>query len=452
MNNLVQDPPGIRQQPLDRRRFLARTGALAGAIALGSTPSLRESWAAAQATAADGWDAVRSQFELRDDRLHFAAPVLAAHPTVVRDAIASHRRSLDSDPKVYLYQREAQLENEVLETAGRYLDAPADEIALTDSTTMGLGTFYGGLALTADDEVLTTRHDFYSTHRSLRYMAQRTGARVRRISLYDEQSPQTASRARIIESITSAVSRRTKVVALTWVHSSSGVKLPISEIASALRDSAARAGHRIYLFVDGVHGFGAEDETIPSLGCDALITGCHKWLFGPRGTGLVWAARDAWRLTTPTIPSFDGRAYVAWLEGRGPSDVPLGRLMTPGGFHSFEHRWALTEAFGFHQDIGRAAIAARTRTLATQLKEGLAALDGVEVVTPMDPDLSSGIVCFTMPSLPPEFVVETLERELRIVASVTPYRQTFVRFMPSIVNSADEIEEALLAIRVLNGQ
>ena len=27
--------------------------------------------------------------------------------------------------------------------------------------------------------------------------------------------------------------------------------------------------------------------------------------------------------------------------------------MTPGGYHSFEHRWALGEAFRFHLAIGK---------------------------------------------------------------------------------------------------
>ena len=42
--------------------------------------------------------------------------------------------------------------------------------------------------------------------------------------------------------------------------------------------------------------------------------------------------------------------------------------MTPGGFHSFEHRWALAEAFAFHRAIGKRRVADRTRELATDLK------------------------------------------------------------------------------------
>ena len=101
-----------------------------------------------------------------------------------------------------------------------------------------------------------------------------------------------------------------------------------------------------------MHGLGVEPESPVGLGADVFVSGCHKWLFGPRGTGIVWAAPHAWDRIAPLIPSFDARAYFAWLEDSEPSGVPPGPLMTPGGFHSFEHRWALAQAFEHHAALG----------------------------------------------------------------------------------------------------
>ena len=74
----------------------------------------------------------------------------------------------------------------MLRAAADYLGVDPTEIALTDSTTMGLGLLYGGLALQQDQQTLTTTHDHYSTDVSLRLRAERTGATVRRISLYEQ--------------------------------------------------------------------------------------------------------------------------------------------------------------------------------------------------------------------------------------------------------------------------
>ena len=48
------------------------------------------------------------------------------------------------------------------------------------------------------------------------------------------------------------------------------------------------------------------------LGCDFFVAGCHKWLFGPRGTGIAWGKMAAWAGTRPVIPPF----YGAWVRPR----------------------------------------------------------------------------------------------------------------------------------------
>ena len=320
------------------------------------------------------WSSVRAQFSLDPRLTNFATFLLAPHPHQVSVAIARHARALDRDAKRYLDRQEDRnrADQRVRNAAARYLAANADEIALTDSTTMGLGLLYGGLRLEEDDEVITTTHDFYSTHESLRLRALRTGAHVRKVRLY--QNARATSVDELVSAVRRAVTPKTRVVALTWVHSSTGVKLPIRAIADVLPT-------RVLLCVDGVHGFGVEAATPRQLGCDFLASGCHKWLFGPRGTGIIWGRAEAWDAVTPTIPTFDGRAFGPWMEGRAP-DLPRSAAMTPGGFHTFEHRWALAEAFDFRRRIGRGRTATRTHRLAQRLKNGLAEIKRVRLVTP----------------------------------------------------------------------
>src|SRR4051794_9072043 len=93
-----------------------------------------------------------------------------------------------------------------------------------------------------------------------------------------------------------------------------------------------------------------------------------------------------------TIPSFT-EPMDAW-EAREPPPLPSGRTVTPGGFHSFEHRWALAQAFEFHRRLGPDRVARRIRELNRQCKAGLAAMPHVTLHTPPADDLSAGIVCF----------------------------------------------------------
>ena len=414
---------------LTRRELLARASLAAGAVALG-----RAELGEAAADLRD-WRSVRAQFALDLDRIHLASFLLAAHPRPVREAIERHRRRLDANPVDYLHANEGRLTRDTREAAGRFLAVPPDEIALTDSTTMGLGLLYTRLALRSRDEVLTTEHDFYATHEALRL----SGVRVRRVSLYDD--PRRASVDEIVARLRRAVSARTRVVALTWVHSSTGVQLPVRAIAEALPE-------RVLLCVDGVHGLGADASTMRDLRCDAFASGCHKWLYGPRGTGVLWAGERVRELMRPVIPSFDGASYGAWLAGSTPSGVADGPRLTPGGFHSFEHRWALAEAFAFHETIGRGRVEARIRTLASRLQSRLGDVRGVRLRTPASPALSAGLVCFEVAGRDPADVVAQLAAR-RVVASVTPYARRYVRLGPGIVNSTADVDAAVRAIRSL---
>jgi selenocysteine lyase/cysteine desulfurase len=390
------------------------------------------------------WDDVRAAFALDPELAHFAAFVLAGHPAPVRDAIAVWRDRLDADPDAVLH-RAAEHDDDVRRAAADYLGVRADEIALTDSTTMGLGLTYHGLRLRPGDHVLTSTHDFYSTHESVRLAADRAGARVEQVPLYDDPAAATADQ--MADRVRTALRPETRVVALTWVHSSTGVKLPVRAIADAIAEANAdrKPADRAVFCLDAVHGFGAEAVGPAELGCDVFVSGTHKWLFGPRGTGLVWMRPDAGRAVTPIIPGFDATSMGNWFLDR-QARGPYGPQLTPGGYQAFEHRWAVAEAFAFHADLGRDRVAARTSELADRLKTGLAELPNVRLVTPRDPDLSSGIVCCQIAGIDPGGAFLALRQEYGIVASVTPYRESYLRFGPSIVTSPDQVDDAIRAV------
>jgi isopenicillin-N epimerase len=427
---------------MNRRSFL--TGlAITGAIgcARQGTPATP----GGPASQGGDWDWVRAQFNLSRDWIHMSSFLIASHPKVVRDALERHRRGLDEDPVLYLKSHDD--EAPVLDAAAKYMGARTSEIALTDSTTMGLATLYHGFSFRPGDEILTTTHDHYAHHESLRLAAHRGGAIVRKIPLYDRAAG--ASAPEMVDRIAKAITPRTRAVAITWVHSCTGVVTPVRAIADAVaKANAGRAAEDRAIFcVDGVHGFGVKNVEMADLGCDFFVAGCHKWLFGPRGTGVIWGKAEAWSALQPTIPHFGEEAWDAWSKGVAPPPTNA-EMMTPGGYHSFEHRWALAEAFDFHRQIGKAKVEGRIHELNRQCKEGLGSMRHVTVHTPQAQELSAGIICFEVAGLAPAEVVTRLHAK-RIHSKLSPYLPTYARLAPAIINSADEVETALRAVRAL---
>ncbi|HUG45866.1 MAG TPA: aminotransferase class V-fold PLP-dependent enzyme [Sphingomicrobium sp.] len=431
---------------MDRRQFL--TAAAVGGAAAASAGLARSTVAQLPTFRPDrssSWDEVKNQFELQPGIVQMSSFYLAAHPRPVRDAIARHRRSLDENALVYIDENIGRFERAVRDAAAAYMRVDPDQLAFTDSTTMGLGLVYSGLKLEPGQEILTDTRDHIVTTVSARYGAQRSGAALRQEPLYAEPSGVTADE--VVENVRRNLRDNTRLLAITWVHSGTGVKMPVSRIAEVVRahNRGKPAETRTLLAVDGVHGFGIEDVATPDLGADFFIAGTHKWLTGPRGTGLVWGKADVWPFVQPAIPTFD----PMW-RGVPPQEMPPAAIHTPGGFHSFEHRWALDEAFKFHSGIGKDRIAKRIHYLNTLAKTGMAELPKVRIHTPITPELSAGIIAFEVAGMTPQQAVRRLH-EQGIIASVTPgfYTPSFVRVAPSLLTNEADVERTVRAIAAL---
>ena len=435
---------------ITRRGFLAAPAALSAALLPGGLLAAVEAETPPIADLSS-WESVRGQFALDPAWMHFASFFIASHPTPVQAAIEAYRRAIDRNPfhvvEHGMFSDGADnIHQQVQAEIAQYLGARPHEVCLAGNTTTGLALVYQGLPLQAGDEVLCTTHDHYSHHEAIRLAIQRSGASMRKVPLFEDAAAATADA--LVDTLLKAVGPRTRVVGLTWVHSSSGIRLPIREIAAALR---ARAGQPVLLVVDGVHGLGATDETVATMGCDYFCAGTHKWMFAPRGTGLVWASAENWARLRPVIPSFtDLDQYTAWERDAAPSSPTTADRMSPGGFHAYEHQWAAAAAFRMHRQMGRARVAARIRELNDQCKAGLAANRKVRLHTPMAPELSAGLVSFEVEGLAPADVVRQLAAR-RIVASTSPYAVTYARLAPSLVNTAEEVEHAVRAVREISG-
>ncbi len=435
---------------INRRRFLINSGlAAAGTIVVrGQNPVVKVAPESA-ANNLQNWADVRAQFDsISREYIHLSSFFLASHPRVVREAIEKHRRAIDDNPFLYVEQNIMEMPLKIQTAVAEYTGGKPEEVALTNSTTMGLALIYQGLPLKNGQEILTTTHDHFVHHEAIRLAANRTGVKVKKIALYDELKE--VSKDEIVEQIRKSITPKTRVVGITWVHSGTGVKLPIRQIADAITDAnKGRAeAERVLLVVDGVHGFGVEDQSVAEMGADFFIAGTHKWMFGPRGTGIVWAKADNWKLLQMVIPAFAMETLVAWVSGAELKEPMRGAWINQGGFRSFEYEWALPSAFEFHKQIGRRRIAERIHSLNDQMKEGLSKMPHVKLYTPRGSKLSSGLICFDVERMKSEEVVKKL-LEKRIIASSAPYKNAYARLAPSLLNTPEEVETTLRHIRAL---
>ncbi|NWC91201.1 MULTISPECIES: aminotransferase class V-fold PLP-dependent enzyme [unclassified Pseudomonas] len=414
----------------NRREFLKQAGVLAAALPLGASLPALAGDAAPPPLTGDKWAPLRQLFDQDPNYLHFSNFLITSHPKPVRDAIERHRAALDKNPGLAmdwdLGVIEEREEN-VRAWAGRYLQANAKQIALTGSTTEGLATIYGGVHVRPDQEILTTAHEHYAVHTLLALRKERDGTLVRKIRLFKD--PQSATKAEMLAAIDTAIRPQTRVLGMCWVHSGSGMKLPIADIGALVdkHNQGRSDADRIIYVVDGVHGFGVDNLSFPQMNCDFFIAGTHKWLFGPRGTGIVCSRFEEVRYVTPIIPTFS-------------EATAFSTTMTPGGYHSFEHRWALDEAFKLHLQLGKAEVEARIHGLNSYLKQRLLEHPQIELVTPLSPELSAGFTFFRVKGKDCDKIAAYLMHNRVIADAVDRDVGPVVRTAPGLLNDEAQID------------
>ncbi|WP_060481509.1 aminotransferase class V-fold PLP-dependent enzyme [Pseudomonas sp. NBRC 111119] len=414
----------------DRRTFLKQAGLLAVALPLGGRLDPVLAAPTPPAAKPTTWVELRALFDQAPDYLHLSNFLVTSHPRPVQQAIDRYRAAIDQNPGLVMdwdRQEPWQHEARVREWAGRYLEARPGQIALTGSTTEGLAIVYGGLDVRPDQEVLTTEHEHYATEAILDFRTQRQGTQVRRIRLF--KAPANVSSDEIVGNIDRNIRRNTRVLGMTWVQSGSGVKLPLAEIGAVVdRHNRDRdETDRILYVVDGVHGFGVEDLSFTQMNCDFFIAGTHKWMFGPRGTGIICARHEQPRCITPMIPTFS-------------QDADFATRFTPGGYHAFEHRWALDEAFKLHLALGKGNVQQRIHQLNSYLKQRLSEHAQVELVTPSSPDHSAGFTFFRVKGRDSDQVAAALQQRKAVVDAVERDVGPVIRTAPGLLNDEAEID------------
>ncbi len=314
--------------------------------------------------------------------------------------------------------------------AAELLRADRDEIAFAKNTTHGLIIASESIPWREGDNVVTCAIEFPAN--VYPWLAlERRGVETRFVG---------AKQGRVLlDDVASAMDRRTRVVALSWVQFSSGFRVDLGKLSALCREREA------FLVIDAIQGLGALELDLSRYAVDFLAVDGHKWLLAPEGCGLLYVRKQ---ILDDLVP-----ANVGWLSVRNPTDfldyhlalVPKARRFEEGTLNTTGIH-ALGAALELLLEAGPGRIEAEVLALTDYLVEGLRGL-GLEVTAPRAEGEKSGIVTFTVPDKAPEEIAAGLGEAGVICAS----RGGGIRFSPHFYNDTVEVDRALEVLRTLTG-
>jgi selenocysteine lyase/cysteine desulfurase len=306
-----------------------------------------------------------------------------------------------------------------------FMGAEPDEVAFTTGSAEALGIVARGLDLQAGDEILASDHDRPSALGPWRIEAARRGLNL--VELPQPGVP--AAPEAIVGRYAGAITPRTKVLLIQHVRATDGTVMPVRELCALARANG------IFSLVDGALGPGHVDVRLAELGCDAYATAFHRWLNASWGIGALYVRRDAQARVWPTCDPKDGATGAQARYGGS------GRHLGP----AIE---GVAVALEFQQVVNRARIGARIRELAAYLRQQLAPLPGLEILTPAHPSLAGGIVSLRLPSGRHEHAARVLaEEDGIVVARVAQGGFDALRVSVHAGNDFAELERCANALR-----
>ncbi|MBA4137055.1 MAG: hypothetical protein C0518_07045 [Opitutus sp.] len=420
---------------MDRLEFLRRMGCGAGLMVATrgtgqSTELARAAWPVAyRADEPEAfWHAVRDQYAIYPPLIYLNSGGLGPSPRPVLDILELTARQLQHRIETghFFFEQARGI-------VAEFFGASIEEICFARNATEGNSIIAAGLGLRAGDEVILETHAHPGGSLPWLNQARQAGVVVRAFT------PDANSAAGNLERIAALVGPRTRVVQVSHVTAPTGIVMPVREIATLCRAKS------IWFHIDGAQSAGMIPFKLQEIGCDSYAASGHKWLGGPRESGLLFIRQDQIDRVAPlhlgaySSGDFDLSGHLTFTQGVRRHEYGTRNAATVV---------ALAEATRFQSQIGRERLAVRNASLISRLVDGLRDLPRVTILSPEAAEQRSAMLTFRIDGIPGANVFHRLMDAHRLrCRPVNEEKLDAVRVSFHIFNTVADCDRLIAAVR-----
>jgi len=367
------------------------------------------------------WEGIRSHYLFENNLIMMNNGTLGPMPEpVYRTLINAFKVQVTNPYKSYSFLPSKK--EEVRTKLARFINASADEVAITRNTTMGMNFVANGLDMEEGDEVIVFNLEHPGGINPWRLKERRCGIKIVPATL--GVPPENVEE--IVELVKNAITPRTKIISISHTVYITGLIAPLRELSQLAHDNG------ILILVDSAHGLGMVSLNMREFGVDFLASSPYKWMGAPTGVGLLYVRQEVQDKVLPTIASsgWDSRNNARRYETLGQGADPL--------------IIALGEALDFQNIIGKERIDRRIKSLAGRMKQELSKMPRVRLHTNMDTYLSAGLTAFSIEGIRPTDIVNYLREKYNIVIRTVGSRATSGVRVSTNIYLADKHVDMLL--------
>ena len=375
------------------------------------------------------WEAVREQFPVLKEWVYLNSASFGPLPRCALEAMESHNRRRDEQACVDFVSWFDDADR-VREMAAALIGAAPADVAFIPNTATALGWLVQGMNLKPGDRVVALEDEF-PNNTYFGHMLGRMGTEFVEVPL-----PQGKF---ALDRFCAAIDSRTRLVLMSAVNYSTGLRPPVEEIGAFLRE------RRVVFYVDATQGLGALRLDVGRVQADVVAAHGYKWLLSPAGIGFACIRPEAREWLEPCVYSW--RSHKAWRQvdelHHGPPELTEEAQKYEGGLQNFPGIYAMGAVLEMMLRLGPGEIEKRVQQLAERGREVLRKA-GARL-------LCDRLPYYESPILAAEFAgadVSRLAVELRKQRVVVAARHGYLRVSPHFFNSEEDLArlgEALAA-------
>jgi selenocysteine lyase/cysteine desulfurase len=427
MKNLAEN----FKNDFNRRKFLSSVGKGFGMMALSSatvaswfenlqakTRQIEHLSPEQVATDEEFWATIQQSFSVTRGIINLNNGGVSPSPRLVTEAFVRYTWQQE-DATAYTMWQILEPQSETIRTGlAEIFGCDAEEIAITRNASESLEILLMGMDFKAGDEILSTTQDYPRMLTTLKQRELREGLKLNLIQV--PIAPKNLND--LATPFERAITPRTKLILISHQINLTGQIMPVRKVCEMAR---ARG---IETIVDGAHSFAQFDFKRDDLQCDYFGTSLHKWLYAPKGTGMLYVKKDK-------IPKV--WALMA-AEDKNKNDI---RKFEEIGTHSAAMRLAIGEAILFHNAIGGKRKEARLRYLSRYWMNKLKDVPKIGFNTSFDENQSCAIANVKIEGIKPTDIGSFLMAKHKIFTTPIVHEEfTGIRITPNVYTTLWELD------------
>ncbi len=376
------------------------------------------------------WQTIRAQFPVLKEWVYLNTATFGPVPTCAVEAAANHfsRRDREACLDFLDWYTDADA---VRAQAAELIGAEPDDVAFIPNAATALSWVVNGIRWTPGDHVVTLPHEFPNNEYFARVLEQR-GVKHTQAALPDGLFS--------MDKFLGEITDRTKLVILSSVNYSTGLRPPLEEIGPALRE------RNVLFFLDGTQGAGALKMDVQTVQADVLAAHGYKWLLCPMGIGFAYVGPRVREWLPPNLYSW--RSHKDWRNvdqlHEGLPELPRAAMKYEGGGQNFGGIYAMGAVLELLRSLGAEAIEERVLELAARTRNVLRERGGI-LRYDQHPYYDSPIVSAQFPGVDMSVLAVELRRRQIAVAA----RKGNLRVSPHFFNNEDDLGKLDEALAVL---